>query len=163
MELFLHRDFTHRLGGLLSYTLSWAKGTNPTQTFATAYDRRHILSLVLGYSLGAGYRVGGRAYYASGRPYAFACATPECGPADPAAPREYLVQGRFPSFFRFDVRLEKRWTFDAGQWLAATFEWFNAGVAREANGLRWDPVRGGLRFTSEAALTLPSVGIEAGF
>jgi hypothetical protein len=159
----LRRDFTHRLGGFLSYTLSWANGTQGPSTFDTAYDRRHVLSLVLGYRLGRGFRLGGRVYYNSGRPFRLACATPTCGPADPAAPRPFMVDGRFPSFVRGDVRFEKRWELSDERWLAATFEWFNAGLARELDGLEWSPTQGGIRFTGQSPLTLPSIGIEAGF
>jgi hypothetical protein len=162
-EVFLRRDFTQRLGGILSYTLSWANGTDGRSTFETAYDRRHVLSLVLGYRLGNGFRLGGRMYYNSGRPFRFACATPGCGPADPVAPRPFVVDGRFPSFLRGDVRFEKRWDLSEGRWLTATFEWFNAGIARELDGVEWSPTRGGLSFTGQSPLTLPSVGIEAGF
>jgi hypothetical protein len=163
VEFFVRRDFTHRLGGLLSYTLSWARASDQSRTVASPYDRRHLLSFVLGYSLGGGFRLGGRVYYSTGRPYSYACSTRTCGPDDAAAPKPFLIEGRFPSFSRVDVRFEKRWTFDAGQWLAATFEWFNAGAARERDGVEWDPVRGGLHFTSPNALTLPSIGVEAGF
>jgi hypothetical protein len=114
-------------------------------------------------TLGAGYRLGGRAYYASGRPYAYACPTPSCGPADPLAPRPFLVEGRFPDFVRADVRFEKRWELGEGRWLAAAFEWFNANMVRERDGLAWSPQRGGLTFTSRSPLTLPSLGIEGGF
>jgi hypothetical protein len=133
------------------------------QEFETAYDRRHLVSLVLGYRLGDGYRIGVRGYYNSGRPYAYACPTPECGPGDPAGPRPYRIAGRFPAFSRADLRLEKRWELTDGRWLAATFEWFNAGVARERDGMAWSPQQGGLRFTSNSPLTLPSIGVEGGF
>ena len=163
VELFLRRDFTQRLGGMLSYTLSWAEGTAGRQSFDIAYDRRHLLSLVLGYQLGRGYRAGVRAYYNSGRPYVFACPTPECGPGDPLGPRPYLVRGRFPGFMRADLRFEKRWELADGRWLAAAFEWFNATLSRERDGLTWSPVQGGLSFSSRSPLTLPSIGVEAGF
>jgi hypothetical protein len=122
-----------------------------------------VLSFVLGYRLGAGFRLGGRAYFNSGRPFVFACARPDCGPAEPTAPRPYAIDGRFPDFFRADLRFEKRWEVGQGRWLAATFEWFNATVARERDGLAWSPERGGVRFTSRSALTLPSLGVEGGF
>jgi TonB family protein len=163
LELFLRRDFTERLGGFLSYTLSWANGSVGRQSFETAYDRRHLVSLVLGYRLGNGFRLGLRGYYNSGRPYAYPCPTPQCGPGDPLGPRPYVVEGRFPGFLRADVRFEKRWELGDGRWLAAAFEWFNAGVARERDGISWSPQQGGLRFTSNSPLTLPSIGIEAGF
>jgi hypothetical protein len=74
-----------------------------------------------------------------------------------------VVEGRFPAFLRADVRFEKRWELGDERWLAAAFVWCNAGVARERDGIVWSPERGGLRFTSNSALTLPSIGIEGGF
>jgi hypothetical protein len=62
-----------------------------------------------------------------------------------------------------DVRFEKRWRLSSGAWIAATAEWFNALLAEEANQKHWDPVRGGLVTESRSPLTLPSIGIEAGY
>jgi hypothetical protein len=64
---------------------------------------------------------------------------------------------------RVDVRFEKRWRFASGSWLAANFEWFNALLASETQGIEWDPIRGGLRPDVRSPLTLPSIGIEAGY
>ncbi len=122
-----------------------------------------MLSLVLGYDLGRGFRIGGRSLYESGRHYAVACPTPDCGPGDPLAPRPYITQGRTHNFFRFDFRFEKRWQLDAGRWISGTFEWFNATLSKEADNMNWSPVTGGLGQTDRSALTLPSIGIEAGF
>jgi hypothetical protein len=64
---------------------------------------------------------------------------------------------------RADLRFEKRWELGDGRWLAAAFEWFNATLSRERDGLTWSPVQGGLSFSSRSPLTLPSIGVEAGF
>jgi hypothetical protein len=64
-------------------------------------------------------------------------------------------------FSRLDVRFEKKWLFDSGAWLAATFEWFNALLSRELDTVNWVPQ--GLVFSGRSPLTLPSVGIEAGY
>lgn len=165
LELFLRRDFAERLGGFLSYTLSRTERAAGSFEALSSFDRPHVLSAVLGYDLGAGFRLGGRAYYASGRRYVVACPTPDCGPgdADPNQARPYLQQGRVAAFFRVDVRFEKRWRLGSSAWLAATAEWFNALLAEEANEKHWDPVRGGLLTDSRSPLTLPSIGIEAGY
>lgn len=162
LELFLRRDFAQRLGGFLSYTLSRTERTAGPATFLSGFDRPHVLSAVLGYDLGAGFRVGGRAYYASGRPFVLACPTPDCGPGDFEAERPYVTEGRVEGFFRLDVRFEKRWRFESGRWLAATFEWFNALLAEENGARYWDPMRGVVT-ESRSPLTLPSIGIEAGY
>jgi len=162
-EFFLRRNFSERLGGFISYTLSRTTYTVLRQTNQAEFDRPHVLSLVLGYDLGRGFRLGGRSLYESGRRYAVACPTPDCGPGDPLAPRPYLTQGRTHSFFRFDFRFEKRWQLDAGRWISGTFEWFNATLSKEADNVNWNPVSGGLVMTDRSALTLPSIGVEAGF
>jgi hypothetical protein len=164
LELFLRRDFAQKLGGFLSYTLSRTERTSGPNTFLAGFDRPHVLSLVLGYDLGGGFRAGGRAYYASGRHYTVACPTPDCGPS-PGAPTgggSFLQEGRVKGFFRLDLRVEKRWRFQSGSWLALTFEWFNALLASETQTRVWDPERG-LQTQTRSPLTLPSIGIEAGY
>ena len=162
-EFFLRRNFRERLGGFVSYTLSRTTYTVRRQTNQAEFDRPHVLSFVLGYDLGKGFRLGVRSLYESGRRYAVACPTPDCGPGDPQAPRPYVSQGRTHNFFRFDFRFEKRWQLAAGRWISGTFEWFNATLSKEADNVSWDPVRGGLVSTDRSALTLPSIGVEAGF
>ena len=163
LELFLRRNFSERLGGFVSYTLSRATYTQLDQTRQAEFDRPHVLSVVLGYDLGRGFRVGGRTLFESGRRYAVACPTPSCGPGDPMAARPFMTYGRFPNFFRLDFRFEKRWQLGGGRWVSGTFEWFNATISKEADGMSWNYVHGGLARTDRSALTLPSLGIEAGF
>jgi TonB family protein len=172
LELFLRRDFAQRLGGFLSYTLSRTERSAGPSTFLSGFDRPHVVSAVLGYDLGRGYRVGGRAYYASGRHYTIACPTADCAAADPTLPAVpirpshpggYVYEGRVNGFFRLDVRFEKRWRFTSGSFIAATFEWFNALVASETMDKYWDAAQGGIRTQTRSPLTLPSIGIEAGY
>jgi hypothetical protein len=131
------------------------------------FDRPHVLSAVLGYDLGAGFRLGGRAYYASGRHYTVACPTEDCAPLPMTsmAPARsvFIHEGRVEGFFRLDVRFEKRWRFASGSWIAVTAEWFNALLAEETMSRYWDPVRGGIHTETQSPLTLPSIGIEAGY
>jgi hypothetical protein len=162
-ELFLRRNFTERLGGFLSYTLSRTERNAGSLTRLSSFDRTHVISAMLGYDLGKGFRIGGRAYYASGRPYFVDCGTPDCGPGSRLGPRPYLHTGHLPHVMRVDVRFEKRWRFASGSWIAGTFEWFNALLPPETQSIDWDPVHGGLRPDVRSPLTLPSVGIEAGY
>jgi hypothetical protein len=170
LELFLRRDFAQRLGGFLSYTLSRTERTGGPSTFLSGFDRPHVVSAVLGYDLGRGFRVGGRAYYASGRHYTITCPTPDCAAKSPAdagagAPPDerYVFEGRVRGFFRLDVRFEKRWRFASGSFVACTFEWFNALLASETMSKYWDEQSGGIRTQTRSPLTLPSIGIEAGY
>ncbi|MES1188798.1 MAG: TonB family protein [Myxococcales bacterium] len=168
LELFLRRDFAQRLGGFLSYTLSRTERTAGPATFLSGFDRPHVVSAVLGYDLGRGFRIGGRAYYASGRHYTISCPTPDCAAAGPpgmppVVDGGYVFEGRVPGFFRLDVRFEKRWRFASGSFVAATFEWFNALLASETMSKYWDAANGGIRTQTRSPLTLPSIGIEAGY
>jgi TonB family protein len=162
LELFARRDFVERLGGFLSYTLSRSERIAANERFAAPFDRPHVVSAALGYAFGRGYRAGIRTYAESGRPYLVECPTPDCGPGDPTAPRPFERRGRLPGYARVDVRFEKRWTFSSGNWIAATFEWFNASLTSETSNMDWSPTRGLTPFT-RSPLTLPSVGVEAGY
>jgi TonB family protein len=160
VELFLRRDFTQRLGGFVSYTLSRTTDTIDGRTSRAAGDRTHLLSVVLGYDLGRSWRVGGRFFFETGAPYAVTCQTPDCSAGQSA--NTYAVTGTQPAFYRVDVRLEKRWLFAGGRWLAGTLECFNALDKAEASGTTYSPQRG-LGYSWQNPIILPSVGLEGGF
>jgi hypothetical protein len=159
VEAFLRRDFSERLGGFLAYTLSRTELTTGRERFPSEFDRPHLLSAALGYDFGAEIRLGFRAYYASGQRFFFGC--DPSGASSAAAP-ELCRRGRLPDFFRLDTRIEKRWTFSSGSWIGVNFEWFNATVSKEAYDVAVGE-NGVLRPRYQSALTLPSVGFEAGF
>jgi hypothetical protein len=161
LEQFLRRDFTKKLGGFLSYTLSRSEDLIGRYEVLSIQDRTHVLSAVLGYDFGAGFRFGARAYFASGRPRTIECPTPDCGPGDPDAPRPYRRSLRLPAFHRVDFRFEKRFRFESGFWIAGTLEWFNALLTREVEGVRWEST--GIVEDRQPALTLPSIGVELGW
>ena len=75
----------------------------------------------------------------------------------------HVEMGRTHPFFRLDFRFEKRWQLAAGRWISGTFEWFNATLSKEADSVSWDPIHGGVVTTDRSPLTLPSIGVEAGF
>jgi TonB family protein len=164
-ELFARRDFTERLGGFVSYTLSRAEALSgaPTPLWVrTGGDRRHLLSVVLGYDLGSGWRIGGRFFFESGRSYQVDCPNPNCSPQPGATPRTaYAVTGTLPPFYRVDARLEKKWTFPGGQWITATLEGFNVLDKAEPIGKSYTPAFG-LSPNNQSPIILPSIGAEAG-
>ncbi len=162
LEQFVRRDFTKKLGGFLSYTLSRSEELLGRYETLSIHDRTHVLSAVLGYDFGAGFRLGARSYLASGKARTVTCPTPDCGPGDEMAPRPYSRDLRLPSFFRVDFRFEKKWRWESGFWLTGTLEWFNALLAEEVENIHWEPARG-LVEDRQTALTLPSVGVEAGW
>jgi hypothetical protein len=165
LEAFVHRDFTQRLGGFVSYTLGRTTGTVGGVTQRVTWDRTHVLSVVAGYDLGRGWRLGARVFFESGRPLAPICLTGCSSPGGPAT--TYKPSGDLPSFWRVDARLEKRWTFPAGQWLAATLECFNVLDTPEPVGDRSTagqrpPSPGAIEVTYQSAIILPTIGIEGG-
>lgn len=160
VEVFLRRDFTQRLGGFVSYTLSRTVGVVDNVTSRVDWDSTHVLSAVLGYDLGKGWRVGGRFFYRSGRPYDVTCQTPDCSPG--TSPNTYTKTGLLPPFYRVDARIEKRWAFKDGKWLAATIEAFNALDKGETTSATYSP-QNGLGLNTQNPIFLPSVGLEGGF
>jgi hypothetical protein len=164
LEVFAERDFTRRLGGFLAYTLSRSDTTGEplqnTLTTRSSWDRTHVLSTVLSYDLGRGWRAGARFFFESGRPYPLVCDSPTCAPV--GSHREaQLVGETLPPFYRVDLRVEKRWTFRDGKWLAATLECFNTLDKAEPIGLSYGPSTG-LTTRYESPLILPSIGLEGG-
>lgn len=164
MEAFIRREFIEGIGGIVSYTLSRTEATSGRDTIPSEFDRTHVISAVLGWNMGAGFRLGVRGYYASGQRFETLCPTFDCtAPDSPTAPRTFLVRGRLPDFYRADFRVEKRWEIGYTGWLAVTLEWFNATLSKETTSVDWSPISGALEYVERSALTLPSIGIEGGY
>ena len=164
IEIFLRRDFTQRLGGFVSYTLSRTDAIQGSTVAPALPDRTHLVSVVLGYDLGRGWRTGARFFFESGRRYQVECPTPGCAPTSaPVAPGagSYEATGTLAPFYRLDVRIEKRWTFSGGQWLAGTLECFNTLDKAEPTGEDYVPAVG-LVPRTQSPIILPSIGIEGG-
>jgi hypothetical protein len=161
-ELLLRRSLSERVTGWLAYTLSRATEsyTRPgsSATVLSPFDRTHLLSVIGAYDLGAQWRAGARFLFYSGTPYLqFSSIGQRFSPIDGY---------RFPPFVRLDVRLEKRWTIAPDRWLALVFEVMNATLSRETDRLDCGPPYappGTCIASSSAAVTIPSVGLEAGF
>jgi hypothetical protein len=160
VELFVRRDFSQRLAGFASYTLSRTDRTTDNVTVRSNGDRTHLLSLVVGYDLGNDWRLGGRFFFESGRPYAAACTAPQC-PGGGGSDAPAVAWGNLPPFYRADVRLEHKWRFSGDRWLAATFECFNANLKSEPIDASYVPGRG-VVVRYQSAVILPSIGLEGG-
>jgi TonB family protein len=154
LEVFLRRDFTRRLGGFVSYTLSRSDTIAGTQTFRSVWDRTHLLSVVLGYDLGSNWRIGGRFFFESGRLYQAVCQ--DCaGPPSTAT-------GNLPAFYRLAARVEKKWFFSGEKWLGATLECFNVFDKPEPIFADYS-ARQGVIIRTQSPIILPSIGLEGGF
>lgn len=139
LEVMLKRSFQQRLTGWISYTLSRTTreahalgesvlGYNPeaTPNVLSEWDRTHVLSALAAYDFGRGWRGGARFAYNTGRPYShtiFGVLVPP------------YTSVRLPSFYRIDVRLEKRWrlpSINESAYIAAVLEGFNVTLSAEA-------------------------------
>ncbi len=161
LEVFARRDFTERLGGLVSYTLSRTVSTGDAITQRVSWDRTHVLSLVLGYDLGSGWRIGSRLFFESGRPFQAVCVE-YCSGSPGHSPVMYAPPGNLPGFWRLDARLERKWSFRGGQWLTASLECFNIFDRAEPTFDQYVPGQG-VTVQYQSAIILPSLGLEAGF
>jgi len=144
-ELFLRRRLTQRIGGYLSYTLSRSTRTLGGYTFPSTFDRTHVGSTALGYDLGRNWRAGARFVFYTGIPK-------DTLDNDLINPPPAEHPARDSSFYRLDVRLEKRWTLSERAWISLVFEVLNTTLHKETFG---DEEIG--------PVTIPSLGLEAGF
>ncbi len=145
LELFLRRRMTGRLGGFLSYTLSRSTRSIGRERFPATFDRTHVANAALAYQLGRGWQAGARGVFYTGVPKVL-----------DAVGTLTTLRSEHPArtapFFRLDLRLEKRWTLGAQRHLSFVAEVMNATLSKEQFG---DETIG--------PLTIPSVGLEAGF
>jgi hypothetical protein len=148
-ELMIRRAITKRLYGWLAYTLSWSDrlvGFHQIKA-PSDWDQRHILNLVLGYRMRAGWSAGGRIHFNTGRPYPV------------YDDRNFQVEyQRLPPFFQLDVRLDKRFVFDRYM-LSAYIELVNSTLTREVFDLKRKP--DGTVDEKGFRIVLPSVGVHA--
>jgi TonB family protein len=171
LELLLRRPFTKRLSGWLAYTLSRstreAHFLTPSKeddvaTVVSEFDRTHVLNAVLSYDLGRRWRAGSRLVFYTGTPYSKLDGSLAVPPYNAY---------RNPSFYRVDIRLEKRWRIGKSGSIAFVLEGQNITLQSEVTSLGQD-CEGELTEEGETntckpsevgPLTIPSVGVEAFF
>ena len=165
LELMLRRPLTKRLTGLVSYTLSRSTrqsrdilGSRLTQEIAGDFDRTHVLNVIGAADLGRGWRAGLRFFLYTGRPYSDRIRGVSVPPYN---------ERRFPTFYRFDWRVEKRWQIAPQKHVSLVFEWLNSLIRKEAVELRCRAAPGQLIERCEprevGPITVPSIGVEGGF
>ena len=147
-EILVKRSLTKRITGWLSYTLSrTTRDTDPNAsatrgrplfpaspaTILGEFDRTHVLNVMGAYDLGKGWRVGGRFYFYSGKPYS----QQYYGFAVPPFNNE-----RLPSYYRIDVRLEKTWPVGKSGRISFVLEGLNVTLNKETVGLDCTPTQG---------------------
>ena len=145
-ELYIRRKLTQRVGGYLSYTLSRSTRSVGTEHFLSAFDRTHVANAALAFDLGKNWRAGTRFTIYTGTPV-----TPP-GNGSLIPPPRSLSPERDPTFYRLDLRLEKRWNLSQKAWLAFVAEMMNATLHKEV-----------LLGQTIGPVSIPSIGLEGAF
>lgn len=175
LELVVRRALGRRLFGWLAYTLSRnvrrfpggaragrcptdviEEGSGSLRFFPTViapseFDRTHVLSLVASYLLPADVRAGVRLSARSGRPFTrMVC---ELGGQ---VVYEERNGERSPWYAQLDLRIDKRWRFEAWQ-LETYLEVINATFSADVLGMRQDLLRDGSKGEPRPDLQVPIV------
>ena len=168
LEVLLRRPFTERFTAWVSYTLSRSTrqarppgGNEPTMVIPSEYDRTHVVSAAASYELGKDWRIGGRLFAYTGRPYT------QYSLATPVVP---FNDRRLPGFFRIDARLEKAWKIGEGDRIALVLEGINVTLNKEVVSATCNAPAGpsavgvgainACTFESIGPITIPSIGVE---
>lgn len=149
LELMLSRPLSKRLGGLISYTLSRSTVSLERTSSPSGFDRTHVLQGGLSYEFPRRIRVGARSVFYTGIPELNLEGSPH-----------FESARRGKAFFRLDLRAEKRFQIGQHGYLDLVAEVLNATSTREVVRLDCGEV---CRERTAGPVTLPSVGIEAGF
>ncbi len=140
LEVLLRRELSDGLFGWISYTLMRSERRDgPDEAWRLFdLDQTHILTLIASYALSNEWEVGARWRYVTGNPQ-----TPLRGgiydsDADIYAPYPGASNSeRLPAFHQLDVRVDRRWTFEA--WiLTAYLEIQNAYNRENPEGWTYD-------------------------
>jgi hypothetical protein len=119
----------------------------PLASGYSSFDRTHVVNFALVYDLGFNIRAGARLLAYSGVP------------ASIAYPQALKAPPRTPWYYRLDVRVEKRWTWDSGSWISLVAEVLNTTLNKET--LNTSCYAFGCKESSFGPVTLPSLGVEA--
>lgn len=113
IEFSLQKKFTDGFVGSASYSYSISKRRDyeSTSLYDFEYERPHIINLIFGLEIGAGWQIGTKFQYASGNPY-----TPVIGVSE-RNNTFYLVDGeknsaRYPDYHKLDLRIDKQFVFE---------------------------------------------------
>lgn len=164
LEALLRYRFDGRLFGWAAYTLSRSTRTEgpgePERLFE--YDQTHNLTVLASYALGRGWTLGSKFRYTTGTLY-----TPCEGGVLNAAAGAYACRSgdplseRLPAFHQLDVRVDKKWTFDAWN-LTAYVDLQNVYNRSNPDGMDYN--YNYAQSTTRAGLPiLPNVGVRGEF
>jgi TonB family protein len=149
LELMLSRPLSRRLGGFISYTLSRSTVSLDRTSAPSGFDRTHVLQGGISYEIFTRVRLGARSVFYTGIPELNLEGSPH-----------FDGERRGKSFFRLDLRAEKRFLIGQRGYLDLIAEILNATSTREVVRLDCGEV---CRERTAGPVILPSVGVEAGF
>lgn len=153
LELSVKRRLTKRLGGLFSYSLGRADRIGKSgERVPSGFDRTHVANLALTYDFGKGWRAGVKNLFYSGTPI-----------LRRDEDNRVVYEGhRLDPFYRFDARVEKRFTILDKGFLSIVLEMLNVFVTPESIGVSC--AEDGRCTTQKLGpIAIPSIGVEGGF
>lgn len=159
-ELMARRRLSKRVGGIVSYTLSRNVRQLADAARPSIFDRTHVLNAAVSFDLGRNWRFGTRFLLYTGWPRVESQSRPS--PTSGSTTTESSIQtgARLPAFFRFDARLEKKWTWKSGLWLSLVFEGLNVTGSTETVSQRCNG--GQCRNEDLGPIIIPAIGLEGG-
>jgi len=114
IEFAIQKKFTEGFVGSASYSYSISKRRDyeSLALYDFEHDRPHILNLLFGLEVGAGWQIGAKFQYASGNPY-----TPVTGVTE-IDNIFYVIDGeknsaRYPDYHKLDIRIDKQFIFES--------------------------------------------------
>ena len=120
LELLIQQRLFRGFYGIVAYTLGWSEFTDAQGNFVpSAWDQRHIVALTAGKKFGKDWEIGLKWRFTSGAPFtpadtAFSTLIPVWDARGVAVPDyERLNSQRIQPFHQLDLRIDKKWFFDA--------------------------------------------------
>jgi hypothetical protein len=159
-ELLLRRRLGGAVYGWASYAISRAQRTVAGQTLPFDFDQRHVFNGVVSWEVGRNWTLGGVLHINTGSPY-----TPLIVDACPGGyfegRRGEPNAARLPTYWRLDVRIQKREVFDT--WFFDFYiDFFNAAFQFETIGYEVDSITGQIDPVN-VPLFVPMIGIRGEF
>jgi hypothetical protein len=151
LELGARGALSRRIVFFLSYTLSRATRARNGRTLPSAFDRTHVAHAALLYDFGKNWRGGVRHVFYSGFP------ADEDGPGHRADEHPDRVR----PFYRFDVRLSKRWKAGKSGYLGLVFDIQNITLSKEVFDVSCNDT--GCMPKTVGPIAIPAFALEGGF
>jgi TonB family protein len=145
LEVFLSRKFADRVSATVSYTLNRSElGSTATRAkLVSLFDRTHVFQAAGSVDLGRRWLFGARTVIYTGWP---------------RRESTEALTGRLPGYYRFDARLEKKWSWGKTGYVSLIFEGLNVTGSKEVLS---QTCRGNTCRNEEfGPLIVPSIGVE---